>query len=268
MHTHKRVGPLVSDAKITSEQRLSRIRTLKIFGGLHIGLGVVCGILSVVGTIVSVRGQRHDYRYNTGYYVYYDYQRQYSNTLSFITYIVSAAFSGWFILTGSFPFCMTLKRESSWKCLKIAFLVCCIISAVVFGFTLLILSVIVGIVNGADDNIPVMAVSICLAVLSFVELIIAIVAASYCCCCSQLYTSQVAIFMSDAHYGVQQSQMQSGYQQANVPNWATNAPHMIQQHQTPVFPHTEPHAPPQGTSQHVVYSGVPVTQQPIPQQAP
>lgn len=29
---------------------------------------------------------------------------------------------------------------------KIAFLVCCIISAVVFGFTLLILSVIVGIV--------------------------------------------------------------------------------------------------------------------------
>jgi len=74
--------------------------------------------------------------------------------------------------------------------------------------------------------------------------------------------------MSDAHYGMQQSQMQSGYQQANAPNWTTTAPHMIQQHQTPVFPHTEPNVPPQGTSLHFVRSGVPVTQQPIPQQAP
>ena len=109
MNTHRRVGPTVSDAQITSEQRLSRIRTLKIFGGLHIGLGLVCGILSVVGTILSVGeknkqcdhnnyyGYYHGYySYYNSYYGYYYYcPRQYYSMLSFIMYIVSAAFSGW-----------------------------------------------------------------------------------------------------------------------------------------------------------------------------
>jgi len=99
----------VSDAQITSEQRLSRIRTLKIFGGLHIGLGLVCGILSVVGTILSIggKGRQCGYNYYYGYYhgyysyynryygYYYYCPRQYYSTLSFIMYIVSAAFSGW-----------------------------------------------------------------------------------------------------------------------------------------------------------------------------
>jgi len=44
---------------------------------------------------------------------------------------------------------------------------------------------------GDDGNTPVMYVSICLAAFGFIELIVAIVAASYSCCCSQLYTSQV-----------------------------------------------------------------------------
>jgi hypothetical protein len=100
MNTHRRVGPIVSDAQITSEQRLSRIRTLKIFGGLHIGLGLVCGILSVVGTILSVggKGRQCGYNYYNGnYHGYYSYYcpRQLYNSLSFIMYIVSAAFSGW-----------------------------------------------------------------------------------------------------------------------------------------------------------------------------
>ena len=101
MNTHRRVGPIVSDAQITSEQRLSRIRTLKIFGGLHIGLGLVCGILSVVGTILSVGGKNKQCDYNNyynGYYEYYGYYycpREYDSTPAFIMYIVSAAFSGW-----------------------------------------------------------------------------------------------------------------------------------------------------------------------------
>jgi hypothetical protein len=102
MNTHRRVGPTVSDAQITSEQRLSRIRTLKIFGGLHIGLGLVCGILSVVGTILSVREKNRQcdyngyYSYYNSYYGYYYYcPGQYYSMLSFIMYIVSAAFSGW-----------------------------------------------------------------------------------------------------------------------------------------------------------------------------
>lgn len=76
--------------------------------------------------------------------------------------------------------------------------------------------------------------------------------------------------MSATHYGMQhnmqQSQMQSGYQQAYGPNWTTDVQHMSQQHQTPVFPHTEPNVPPQGTNLHSVPSDVHVTQQPIPQQ--
>jgi hypothetical protein len=100
MNTHRRVGPIVPYDQITSEQRLSRIRTLKIFGGLHIGLGVICGILSVVGTILSVGGKNKECDYNN-YYGYYGYngyyycRREYNSTLAFILYIVSAAFSGW-----------------------------------------------------------------------------------------------------------------------------------------------------------------------------
>jgi len=97
----------MSDGQITSEQRLSRIRTLKIFGGLHIGLGVICGILGVVGAVLSAEDMNKQCDYNNyygyygydgyyGYYGYYGCKREKSNsTLSFIMYIVSAAFSGW-----------------------------------------------------------------------------------------------------------------------------------------------------------------------------
>ena len=98
MNTHRRVGPIVPYDQITSEQRLSRIRTLKIFGGLHIGLGVICGILSVVGTILSVGGKNKQCDYNNYYYGYNGYYycpREYNSTLAVIMYIVSAAFSGW-----------------------------------------------------------------------------------------------------------------------------------------------------------------------------
>ena len=107
MNTHRRVGPIVSYDQITSEQRLSRIRTLKIFGGLHIGLGVVCGILSVVGAVLSVAEMNRQCVYNNyyGYSGYSGYSGYYGNyrcireksssTLSFIMYMVSATFSGW-----------------------------------------------------------------------------------------------------------------------------------------------------------------------------
>lgn len=259
MNNQGRVGPIVSDGQITSEQRMSRIRTLRIFGGLHIGLGVICFLLGVAGASLSTEDKNKEcdnnyYGNSFGSYVYYRCKNEKSRSeASFNMFIVSAIFSGWFILTGLIPFCMTLNRESSWKCLKTAFLVCSIISAAVFGFTVFILAVVLGIINGADGHTDVKNVSSGLAFFGFVEFIAAIASASFGCCCSQLYTSQqpVAIFMTGAHYGMQQSQMQSGYQQPYAPNWTAHAPQTIQQHQAPYFPHTGPNVP---------------LQQPIPQQ--
>jgi len=95
MNTHRRVGPIVSDGQITSEQRLSRIRTLKIFGGLHIGLGLVCGILCVIGTILSVRGKDIQCYIYSDHGYYHDCQQPYFRMLWLIMFLVSAAFSGW-----------------------------------------------------------------------------------------------------------------------------------------------------------------------------
>lgn len=121
MNTHRGVGPIVSDGQITSEQRMSRIRTLRIFGGLHIGLGVICFILGVAGASLSAedKNKECDNNYYTYYnsYAYYDAYTGYyypgysgysgiygnykckneksSSEASFIMFIVIAVFSGW-----------------------------------------------------------------------------------------------------------------------------------------------------------------------------
>ena len=78
MNIHRRVGPIVSDGQKTSEHRMSCIRTLKIFGGLHIGLGVICGILCVVGAVLSAEDMNRQCDYNN-YYGYYGYDGYYGN---------------------------------------------------------------------------------------------------------------------------------------------------------------------------------------------
>ncbi|XP_076115949.1 uncharacterized protein LOC143083573 isoform X2 [Mytilus galloprovincialis] len=125
-----------------------RVKTLRVFGGIQIGIGVLCGILSFAGVITDS-----------------------------------------FILTGTFPFCMTPRRQSSWKCLKIAFMVCCIVGAATFVPTVFSLGV-VGAIFRAEYKSGAAVLSSIIALLGFVELVIAIVASSFCCCCSSFGSSE------------------------------------------------------------------------------
>ncbi|XP_052062578.1 uncharacterized protein LOC127702411 [Mytilus californianus] len=255
MITDVRTGPNQTH-QVQPDVRASRVKALRILGGLQIGLGLVYGILCIVGAILC----RTDLDSGCKYYNYYSrygghlsgstyYRCGHSNTI-LIMNLIGMALSGWFILTGCVPLCMTDQRQSSWRCLTIAFLVCNIISTVVFSSTVFSLAVIGALIVAFSTNTgSVITVSVFLAVFSFIEFIISIVAASHCCCCSQLNTGnqQEVIFMNIAQSGMSYNmpntpiptgnqqgyhqmwmpQMQGFYGQrpANMPNYQQQAGH-------------------------------------------
>ncbi|XP_063399479.1 uncharacterized protein LOC134684127 [Mytilus trossulus] len=166
-----------------------RVKSLRVFGGIQIVIGVLCGILSLAGVITdSVNLSKScDYNDNSNYNYDGDYYPCSSPLLAYD--IICVIFSGWFILTGTFPFCMTPRRQSRWKCLKIAFMVCCIVSASLFVPTVFSLGV-VGAISRAEYESVAKVLSSIIALLGFVELVIAIVASSFCCCCSSFGSSE------------------------------------------------------------------------------
>ncbi|CAC5392165.1 unnamed protein product [Mytilus coruscus] len=187
--------------------RTSRIRALRILGGLQIGLGVVCGFLGIVGAILSnteMNNRCEMYNYYNGHgsplsgsVSSSSYHRCGQSTTILKMNLIGMGLSGWFILTGCVPLCMTDKRQSSWRRL-VAF---------------------------STNTGSVITVSVFLAVFSFIEFIISIVAASHCCCCSQLNTGnqQQVIFMNIAqsgmNYNMPNTQIPTGNQQGYHQMW-------------------------------------------------
>ncbi|VDH99996.1 Hypothetical predicted protein [Mytilus galloprovincialis] len=229
MNTDDQIGPNHLHLPAQSDVRISRIRTLRKLGGLQISLGVLCGILGIVGAILCKTDMDSDCKKYNHYNIYYNCGN--AHTI-FVLNLIGMAFSGWFILTGCFPLFMTEQRKSSWKCLTIAFLVCNIISAVVFSSTVFGLAMVGILIAALDNNTGstggVITVSAFLVILSFVEFIVAIVAASHCCCCSQLNTGdqQGVIYINTAQsgmmYNMQNTQIatgnQPGYHQMSIPH--------------------------------------------------
>lgn len=71
MINNNRIGPIQTN-ELQPAVRTSRIRALRILGGLHISLGVVCGILGIVGAILSNTDMDIGCK-QMGYYdIYYD----------------------------------------------------------------------------------------------------------------------------------------------------------------------------------------------------
>ncbi|XP_071121744.1 uncharacterized protein [Mytilus edulis] len=133
------------------------MKTLRAFGGLHIGIGILCAILGITVFIIdNVDMSKDCYINNNGTY-YYDKECEHelSTAQSFFLFdIMCVLFSGWFIITGSFPFCMTQRRQSSWRCLRV------------------------------EPRTDTVVLSSFIAVFGVHEWVIAIAAASYCCCCT------------------------------------------------------------------------------------
>ncbi|XP_052073111.1 uncharacterized protein LOC127711184 isoform X3 [Mytilus californianus] len=108
-------------------------------------------------------------------------------TTVLILYGTCIFLSGWFLLTGIFPICMTDSKRPRWKCLKITFMVFSIISAVIFCpsmFTIGILSV--SIIKAEEVDGDIITVSGIIDACAVIEMIVAITSATYCCCCSQI----------------------------------------------------------------------------------
>ncbi|CAC5385140.1 unnamed protein product [Mytilus coruscus] len=180
---------------IDADARSFRVRTLRLFGGTQIGLGIVCAILSLVGVVFDgVRMNKncphnsylyYDYHYGSDYH-YYGYTGcHYSDSSTLFGFnITCLIFSGWCLLTGLFPFCMNKKRRGSWRCLKITFMVCCIIGASVFMPTIFSLGVIGALMRAKNESGGLATLPSFLAVFAVLEMAVAIVASSFCCCCT------------------------------------------------------------------------------------
>ena len=86
------------------DARAYRIRTLKIFGGIQIVMGILCGILSLVGVVIDGINMNkycsyysyYGYGINNQYFSSYDNCRQYWNSgVLFGFNLTCLIFSGW-----------------------------------------------------------------------------------------------------------------------------------------------------------------------------
>ena len=187
------------------EEKCYPIRTLRIFGGVQIGIGILSALLSVAGIVLDgiTSSKNCDYYYWDDSYYYYKRCAAYFDVSAMFAFdIICLIFSGWFILTGAFPFCMSENRRNRWRCLKITFMVCCIVGSSIFIPTVFSLG-IVGAIFRAGDSGGLAVLPSFVAFLGLVELVIAIVAASYCCCCSSWETRKHTrlVYVTPQQYG-------------------------------------------------------------------
>ncbi|XP_063440801.1 uncharacterized protein LOC134721625 [Mytilus trossulus] len=234
--------------------RTSGIRGLRIIGGLQIIFGIVCCILGIAGAIISnteITSRCKSFYNSNGYQVDVSTHlscRQSNNIL--IMDLICMALSGWFILTGWLPLCMTGQRQSRWRCMIIAYLVCNIISAAVFSPIVVGL----GIVGALDVDLEtntrlVIVLSSLLAIFSFFEFIISIVAATYCCFFSQILNGnhQSVSLMNTA-----QSRMVYNMPNNSIPSENQQRYHQMQLHQMHGFNGQQPETM-QDYQEHVDY---------------
>lgn len=110
MNTNMRIGPAPMHPMQT-DTRTSPNRTLKVFGGLQICLGIVCSILGTIGAVLSNTTMQDDCNYDYYYYIYGGYYYPYYTncndsseaTAIFIMDLICMAFSGWV--------CMNIKSN-------------------------------------------------------------------------------------------------------------------------------------------------------------
>ncbi|XP_063419414.1 uncharacterized protein LOC134702439 isoform X2 [Mytilus trossulus] len=146
--------PNTGDPLITQEapdqppQRTYPVRTFKVFGGIHIGLGVVLGIISLIAVVTDAMGIQnyhdcllHNEQLHNDSTYYWSCRRYYKSQELFSFDIVCIICCGWFVLTGFLPMCMSRKRQSSWRSLKIGFMVCSIVGASIFCTPVIILGI-------------------------------------------------------------------------------------------------------------------------------
>ncbi|VDI70483.1 Hypothetical predicted protein [Mytilus galloprovincialis] len=92
-------APIVANQAqpVQTDFRMSRMRALRILGGAHIGLGVICVILGIVGVILSnIEKNNRCQSNNSGYdYLYFYNYRCSDATGIVILYSICMACSGW-----------------------------------------------------------------------------------------------------------------------------------------------------------------------------
>ena len=188
------------------------VRTLKIFGSIQIGCGILLGILSSIGVALDAIAMNaycseNNHRYNRLYYHDNMCSRKQENGRLLFAYDVTCIIcSGWIIMTGLLPLFMSRNREKSWRGLRVGFMVCSIIGASLFMPTMFSLGVVGAIERGTYNRGDVI-LSVFIAVLSFVEMLLAVIAASYCCCCTPWETQDRSVqitvmFMNGSEPGV------------------------------------------------------------------
>lgn len=100
MDANARIDPNEAH-QVQPDVRSSRIRSLRILGGLQIGLGVVCGILGIVGAILSNTDMDSGckkmgyYKKNNGFITQYSYYYCGNANTILIMDLIGMAFSGW-----------------------------------------------------------------------------------------------------------------------------------------------------------------------------
>ncbi|XP_071177243.1 uncharacterized protein [Mytilus edulis] len=170
------------------------VEKLKLFAGIHIGIGVACMIACTVGLIANMNRKDAccydnscDDDYNYSYDPDYSPNRKcIGHRTIMILYVTCLCLSLWYLLTGMIPLCMTDSRKQRWKCLKITFLVFNIISAVVFSPAMLSIGILSIFIITLENNGDIITVSAIIDACAVIEMIVAITSATYCCCCSQM----------------------------------------------------------------------------------
>ncbi|XP_014769532.1 uncharacterized protein LOC106868670 [Octopus bimaculoides] len=155
---------------------------MTITGAFHLGIGVLCFIISMVGYSTKL------YRYMGDW------------NLSVATSTPAFIISLWVILVGIFGILAGLKSntELQTRRMKITYMVLAILSACLFaiaGISVFAFHATLVKLNGYHNLYPLFCVG---SFAMFVEFVMAIVSSSICCCCSQTKSSVVVVQQNQA----------------------------------------------------------------------
>ncbi|VDI08799.1 Hypothetical predicted protein [Mytilus galloprovincialis] len=178
------------------------LKSLKTFGVIQMVLGGILATIGGVGLILDTNKKDCSFTFDTHSFFKFDVNecKNLSNDLIGMDG-ACLGLSIWVIVTGAIPMFMTQKRETEWRSLRLAFMVCSIIgaSAIVptiggLGLTGLILRR-----HKLPWAVETWPTSVAIMITAFLTFVLTIVSCSYSLCCAPKQEKEQSVSAEKHH---------------------------------------------------------------------
>ncbi|XP_052063060.1 uncharacterized protein LOC127702796 [Mytilus californianus] len=182
---------MLTEAASVNTDRLNpiafQLKSLKTFGAIQMVLGGILATIGAVGLILDKSKKDCSFSLDIHSYLRFDFLKCEDRSNDLIGMDGAClGLSIWVMVTGAIPMFMTQKRETEWRSLRLAFMVCSIIGASAIVPTIGALGLAGLIFRRAllPWAVETWATSVAIMITAFLTFVLTIVSCSYSLCCA------------------------------------------------------------------------------------